>query len=457
MRILSGKNFSRDMTEGPIIRHLILYTIPLFIGSVFQVLYGAADSIILGNFVSVQALAAASATSFITNIFVFFFTGFSTGTSVVIGRAFGAKDGKKVHDAMSTAIAISFLFCAVFTAAGLAFANPILRVFSTPEDVFSDASVYLRIYFAGISGLLLLNICCGILRAMGDTVHPLIFLAASNVLNIVLDLIFVVALKMGIAGAALGTIISQMAAAAALLALISRKDNEYRLQWSDLHVRPDIRKQILDIGLPAGIQSIIGAVSNAVLQRYVNVFGSTVVAGWTGYNVMNNFISIPMNSLAISATIFVSQNLGAGQHKRVRAGIRTSNLLTLGVTAVLCSFVFILANPMIKLFNSTPEVVQYGSLFIKLNVPPLILYSVGHTLTGSMRGLGDSKNVMYMKLAFFIGLRQLYLFFVTKYMFNTPAAVALSVPFSWIIGTVVELIYFKVRWSKRIENGEVSA
>lgn len=450
-------NTARDLTEGPILRHMILYTLPLLCGSIFQVLYGIVDSVILGNFVSVQALAAVSATAFITNILVFFFAGFSTGASVVIGRAFGAKDEGKIHDAISTTVAMTVVFCAVFTVIGLVFTGPVLRLFAVPEDVFPDAAVYLRIYFAGISGLLFVNICSGILRALGDTVHPLIFLAASNALNILLDLLFVVALKMGIAGAALGTVLSQLFTAAALLVLLTRAEGTCHVDRSDLRIRPDIRAQILSIGLPAGIQSVIGAISNAIMQGYINVFGSTVMAGWSCYNELNSFVSIPMNSLSIAATVFISQNLGSRQCDRVRKGIRVSNLLTAVVTGVLCTLIFVLAEPMVRLFSKEPEVVHYGALFVHLNIFPLILYGVGHTLTGSLRGLGDSRNVMVMKLIFFIALRQIYLFVMTRFAANTPVVVALSVPFSWIVGTVAEFIYFKLRWTKRLSNEEVIA
>lgn len=449
------KRPTRDMTQGPIMQHLVMYTLPLLFGSVFQILYSTVDAVVVGNFVSVQALAAVGATAFITNILVFFFTGFSTGASVVIGRAFGAKDEKKIQDAVSTAITMTFIFCIAFTIIGVAFTNPVLKIFATPDDVFADAATYLRIYFAGISGLLLLNILGSILRAVGDSVHPLIYLAVTNILNTILDLVFVLAFKWGIAGVALATIISQFISAIAMLILLSRTNASYRIQWNNLHINPEVCKDILSIGLPAGIQSIIGAVSNAIMQGYINVFGSTIMAGWSCYNKLNSFVSIPMNSLAIAATIMVSQNLGAKKIDRVRKGIRLSNWLTLGVTGAMCALIFILAKPMVSLFNQTPDVVYYGSLFIYLNIFPLALYGVSHTLTGSLRGLGDSKNVMYMKLIFFVALRQIYLFFMTRFVANTPVVVALSVPFSWIIGAVAELIYFKVRWGKRLASGEV--
>ena len=457
MKIELKNRAVRDMTEGPVMQHLIKYTLPLLFGSIFQVLYGTVDSVVVGNCISVQALAAVGATSFITGILVFFFTGFSTGASVVIGRAFGAKDQQKIHHAISTAITSTFLFCIAFTIIGVAFTDPVLRLFSTPDDVFSDAATYLRIYFGGISGLLLFNICGGILRAVGDTVHPLIFLAASNILNVVLDLLFVLVFHMGIEGVAFATVISQMVTAVALLVLLTHTDEIYRLCWSDLHIDPEVHKEILAIGVPAGVQSIIAAISNAFMQGYVNSFGSTVMAGWSCYYKLNSFVSIPMNSFSIAATIFASQNLGSRQYDRVRKGIRLSSLLTLGVTAFLCTVVFSFARPMVRLFNKTPEVVHYGSLFIHLNIYPLVIYGVSHTLTGSLRGLGDSRNVMVMKLIFFVALRQLYLYVMTNFVANTPVVVALSVPFSWIIGSVAEFLYFQLRWRKRLAGEEIIA
>ena len=253
----SSKSTVRDMTEGSIISHLIGFSIPLLLGNVFQMLYNTVDSIVVGNFVGKQALAAISSTTMIVNIMIFFFNGFSIGGGVVISRYFGARKMEDLHRAVETTIAVTILFGIFFTFAGFFMVPVMLRLMSTPDDVFPEAKVYLEIYFSGALGLLIYNMGSGILRAVGDTRRPLYFLIFTSILNTVLDLIFVIVFRAGIAGAAFATILSQFLSAFLVLMLLCRTEDIYKLTWHDLRIDISILKNILEIGLPAGLQSMI--------------------------------------------------------------------------------------------------------------------------------------------------------------------------------------------------------
>ena len=323
------------MTSGPIVRQLVAFALPLMLGNVFQMLYNTVDSIIVGNFVSKQALAAIGSTTMIVNMLVFFFNGFSTGAVVTIGQFYGAQKMEKLHKAVETTIAATFLLSLLFTIGGVLSVKPLLRMMSTPEDVFEDATVYLRIYIGGISGLLIYNIGSGILRAVGDSTRPLYFLILTSLVNIVLDLLFVVVLGTGIAGAAIATILSQFLSAALILLMLTRTKDIYRLDWKELQMDGQILGKIFAIGMPAGIQSVLTAFSNIFVQSYINSFGSDCMAGWSSYNKLDQFIMLPMQSMAIASTTFVSQNVGADNDQRADRGTVASLMLTCGITGVI--------------------------------------------------------------------------------------------------------------------------
>ncbi|MBP5169514.1 MAG: MATE family efflux transporter, partial [Oscillospiraceae bacterium] len=302
------KTTARNMTIGPIFGQLVLFSLPLMLGNVFQMLYNTVDSIIVGNFVSKQALAAIGSTTMITNMMVFFFNGFSVGAGVTIGQYFGARNMEKLHRAIETTMAATFLLSLIFSIAGVMLVRPLLRMMSTPEDVFADATIYLKIYIGGISGLLIYNMGSGILRAVGDSTRPLYFLILTSILNILLDLFFVIVLKTGIAGAAIATILSQFLSGVLILVLLTRTKDIYRLRWGELRLDLPILRQIFAVGMPAAIQSVLTAFSNIFVQSYINFFGSDCMAGWSSYNKLDQFIMLPMQSMAMAATTFVSQN-----------------------------------------------------------------------------------------------------------------------------------------------------
>ena len=446
------KSTARDMTSGPILRQLVLFALPLMLGNVFQMLYNTVDSIIVGQFVSKQALAAIGSTTMITNMMVFFFNGFSVGAGVVIGQYFGARDMDKLHRAIETTMAATFLLSALFSAAGVLAVEPLLRLMSTPDDVFADAAVYLRIYIGGISGLLIYNMGSGVLRAVGDSTRPLYFLILTSVLNIALDLIFVIALRTGIAGAAIATIISQAISAALILLLLTRTRDIYRLSWRELRLEWPILRRIFAVGLPAGVQSVITAFSNIFVQGYINVFGSDVMAGWASYNKLDQFIMLPMQSMAMSATTFVSQNIGAGEERRADRGTAASLGLTCGITGTVIALLIVFAPSAVGLFSPDGEVIRWGTLFIRTNCAFLLLNCVNHVLAGALRGRGDSRGPMIVMLSCFVALRQTYLFLITRFVANTPRVVGLGYPVGWTSCCAAMLLYFLIRRRRRLRR-----
>ena len=451
MALIGGRSATRDMTSGSIIKQLVLFSLPLMLGNVFQMLYNTVDSVVVGNYVGKEALAAVGSTTMIVNMLVFFFNGFSVGAGVVIAQRFGARDMERLHTAIETTMAMTFLFCAAFTAIGVLTVRPMLLFMNTPEDVFDGAASYLTIYFWGISGLLVYNIGSGILRAVGDTTRPLMFLILTSLLNIALDLLFVLGFHMGIEGVAYATILSQLVSAILTLRLLTATRDIYRLTWRDLRIDGPVLRRIFAVGLPAGIQSIITGFSNIFVQSYINFFGSSCMAGWSCYNKLDGFIMLPMQSTAMAATTFVSQNIGAKQYVRANRGTRDSILLSVGITAAIALALVVFAASAIGLFTKDASVIEYGVLFMRANTLFLIANAVNHTLAGALRGRGDSRAPMLIMIGCFVVLRQIYLFTVTHFIANTPLLVGLGYPVGWISCCVVEVSYYFIRWNKRVQ------
>ena len=457
MALKQDKAATRDMTRGSIIGQIIMFSLPLMLGNIFQMMYNTVDSVVVGNFVGKEALAAVGSTTMIVNMLVFFFNGFSVGAGVVIAQHFGARDMDRLHSAVETTMAVTFVLCALFTAIGVFSVRPMLRLMSTPEDVFEDAVTYLTIYFWGFTGLLIYNIGSGILRAVGDTTRPLMFLVLTSLLNIALDLLFVIGLKAGIAGVAWATIISQFISAALTLKLLTGTKEIYRLVWKDLRIELPVLRRIFAVGLPAGIQSVITAFSNVFVQSYVNHFGSSCMAGWSCYNKLDQFIMLPMSSTAMAATTFVSQNVGAKQYDRANRGTWATILLSVGITLVVAVVLVVFAGPAVGLFTRDASVIEYGVLFLRTNTFFLLFNCVNHTLAGALRGRGDSRGPMFIMLGTFVAIRQVYLFTVTRFVANTPRLVGFGYPVGWMCCCAIEVTYFFLRWGRKARAGETTA
>lgn len=449
--MLRHKKRTMDMTDGVIWKQLIAFAVPLLIGNLFQQLYNTVDSIIVGNFVSTQALAAVGSTGPVINMLVGFFSGLATGAGVIISQYFGAKRGDLLHKAVHTTFVMTIFLGILFTFIGVAMTPAMLRFMSTPDDVMDSSTAYLRIYFGGIMGLMLYNMGAGVLRAVGDSTRPLYFLILSSITNVILDLVFVIVFKMGIAGVALATIVSQFISAALILWVLAKADGDYRLRLKELKMDWAILKKIVRVGLPAGIQMAITSFSNVFVQSYINAFGSACMAGWTTYSKLDQFILLPMQSLSLSATTFVGQNLGAGKLSRAKKGTRVSLALSMSITAVLTIFLLIFSRQFLLLFSQDENVIYYGGIFIRYLSPFYIVCCANQIFAGSLRGAGDATGPMLIMLCSFVLFRQVYLFIGTRFI-NSIIFVGLGYPAGWVLCSLCMAIhYFRGKWEKNYQ------
>lgn len=437
------------MTQGTIWKHLLAFALPLMIGNLFQQLYNTVDSIVVGQFVSKQALAAVGSTTSIINMLVGFFSGVSVGAGVIISQRFGAKDPEGVHKAVHTTISLTLIIGLVGTVVGFVLAPIMLTLMKTPQDVFVEAKTYLQIYFGGISGLMLYNMGSAILRAVGDSRRPLYFLVFSSCVNIVLDLLFVLVFHMGVDGVAYATIIAQFASAALIYITLFRTHDVHRFQPSKLRIYPEMVKSIIRVGLPAGLQQALTSFSNVFVQGYINSFGTNCVAGWSCYHRIDQFILLPMQSISMASTTFVGQNIGHRDLERTEKGIRTAVTLSIIVTGILIGLVVIFCAPLIKIFNDDPGVVEYGVMFIRLISPFYLIICFNQIYAGALRGAGDAKAPMFIMLFSFVLFRQLYLAIGTQFI-NTEWFVGLGYPAGWAMCSTLQLLYYyKSHWRDR--------
>lgn len=431
-----------DMTEGNIARLLINFALPLLIGNIFQQLYNTVDSIVVGNYVSKQALAAVGCTGPIINALIGIFVGLSGGAGVVISQYYGAKDREKLHSAVQTTVALTLIMCAVLTVLGVLFTPYMLLLMDTPADVFAEAAEYLRIYFWGISGLLLYNIGSGILRAVGDSTHPLYFLIFSALTNTVLDVLFVKYFRMGIAGAAVATIVAQGLSALLVLGMLIRSNADYRIDPLHMQLKGCLLKKICAIGIPSAIQMGITAFSNIFVQSYINHFESSCMAGWAAYNKIDAFALLPLMSLSMSITTFMGQNLGAGKLERAKKGPLICLGISFAIVILILLPLMIFAPQLVSLFNREEEVLRFGTLFIRMISPFYLLCTINQVLAGALRGAGDTKSSMFIMLGSFVVFRQIYLFIVYR-LGGGIVPIALGYPAGWIMCSTILLIYYR--------------
>ncbi len=428
-----------DMTQGSIWQHLVRFSVPMALGLLFQQLYNTVDTVVVGQFVGQHAQAAVGSTGSIINTVVGFCAGLATGASVVISQRYGAHDRQGLGKAVHTTIALTFIVSLIATLVGQAIIDPMLRFMQTPEEVMGESHTYLSIYFAGITGILFYNMGSGILKAVGDSRRPLLFLIFSALLNTALDLLFVLAFGMGVDGVAYATILSQIVSALLILVTLTREERDYGLRWKELRIDRESLRNILKIGMPSSVQSAITAFSNVFVQSYINYFGSACMAGYGIYNKVDAFALIPVQAISMSSTTFVGQNWGAEQKKRAREGVRTATLMSLASTVILGLMVFVLARPLLFIFSPKEEVVAFGERFIRIVTPFYITICFNQIYAGALRGIGDATMPTVIMLASFVVFRQIYLA-VTKALGAGFLAVALAYPMGWIMCSTLLII-----------------
>ena len=433
-----------DMTQGSVAMHLIRFALPLLAGNIFQQLYNTVDTWVVGNYVSNEAFSAVGTVGPVVNMLIGFFTGLASGAGVVISQFYGAKRQDQVRESVHTAITMTLILGVLFTALGLWMTPYMLRFMKTPNDVLPQSTAYLNIYFSGILGLMIYNMGAGILRSVGDSRRPFHFLVVCAVLNIALDLAFVLGFGMGVEGVALATILSQATSAVLVILTLLRTESCIRLRPRSLRLHWHILKKIIFIGIPAAIQMAITSFSNVFVQSYINHFGADCMSGWTAYSKIDQLLFLPMQTLGLAATTFVGQNLGSGQVDRAKKGVRTAVCLALGVTLVLIAgVIYPFASSLVTFFNQKPEVVEYGTLFLHWISPFYLLCCFNQVYGASLRGAGHSRQTMVIMLGSFVVFRQIYLFIMANYISNTVLPIAMSYPAGWFLCSGFTLLYYR--------------
>lgn len=436
------KNKAADMTQGSIARHLLSFAFPLLLGNIFQQLYNTVDTWVVGNFASNEAFSAVGSVGPIINVLIGLFMGLSTGAGAVISQFYGAKHTEHVREAVHTSVMLTLVLSIVFTFVGIAFTPGMLRLTKMPSNVMPEAVTYLRIYFAGITGLLFYNMGAAILRSVGDTRRPFYFLVVSALLNSVLDLVFVVGFRMGVAGVAWATILAQGISAVLVLRSLARSEDSIRLELKRLRFHWDVLKKIFRVGIPAALQLAVTSFSNVFVQSYINHFGHNFMSGWTAYSKINQIIILPMQSISLAITTFVGQNLGAGLPQRAKKSVGTAFLLSAGTALVLMIPVMVFASQLVGFFNPNTDVIAFGTLLLRRIAPFYLVYCVHDTLGGALRGAGNGKVPMMVTLGCLVGFRQVYLYVMANYICNEVIPIAMSFPAGWVLSSAIVLIYF---------------
>ena len=460
MAFLRRNRTETDMTTGSIYPLILGFAIPLLMGNIFQQLYNTVDTWVVGNYVGKQAFSAVGTLGPVINTIIGFFIGFSSGAGVVISRLFGAKDEEGVSAAVHTFVAVTLISCVVMTLVGVCMVPLMIRILKSPEDVAPLQSLYLTIYFSGVTGLLIYNSGASILRAVGNSFFPFLFLVVTTVMNIILDLVFVLVFKMGTAGVAYATIISQAVSAILVVFVLTTTKSVVRVSVKKIRIHRELLGEIFKIGLPSAFQMSITAFSNVFVQSYINFFGTDVMAGWTAYNKIDQIFFLPMQSLALAATTFVGQNLGHGSIRRARKGAVSALVMGLVSTAIEVSLVFVSAGSLVKFFVDDAEgmVIYYGSLFLRMNGPFFLAACVNQIFGGALRGAGKTSLSMANMLFSFVFFRQVYLFVMTRYISNTPVTVGIGYPVGWVMCAILMVVSYLVVFPKpETETEHVSA
>lgn len=440
------------MTQGPIGRKILAFAFPLFLGNLFQQLYNTADSLIVGNFIGSDALAAVSSSGSLIFLLVGFFNGISVGAGVVIARYFGARDKEKVERAVHTTVAFGIVAGIALTVIGIALTPIILKWMGTPQDVLPSSILYFRIYFCGSIAFVLYNIFVGILQSVGDSRHPLMYLVISSVVNVALDLLFVAVLKFGVGSAALATVISQFISAILCFIRLTLTQEEYRVVLKNIRFDAVMLKQVIQNGLPTGLQNSIIAFANVVVQSNINAFGKMAVAGCGSYSKIEGFGFLPINCFVMALTTFISQNLGARQYERAKKGARFGILCSIIIAELVGIAIYVFAPQLIAAFNSDPQVVAFGVAQAHVVTLFYFLLAYSHCLAAIFRGAGRSAVPMVVMLVCWCIIRVSYITIIVKFIHEIDV-IFWAYPLTWTLSTIIFTIYyFKSDWIHNFEK-----
>ncbi len=444
-----------DMLRGPLYKNLILYTLPLMASSILQLLYNAADVVVVGRFAGSQALAAVGSCGSLINLIVNLFLGLSVGASVMVAQRIGANKRQEVGRAVQTSISVSVIGGLALGVFGFFFARTALTLMDSPADVIDLSTLYLRIYFLGLPGMMLYNFGAAVLRAAGDTKRPLYYLAASGLVNVALNLVFVIVFHMSVAGVALATIISQYISAALVLGCLMRTHECYRFDPHHLRINGGDLAEMVRVGLPAGLQGTLFSLSNVIIQSTINSFGSTVVAANSASSNLEGFIYVAMNAFYHAALAFTGQNYGARQYRRTRSILLRCQVLVVATGIIIGGFFYLLRTPLLNIYApSQPEVVAAGMRRLILFCLTYFLCGIMDVMVGGLRGLGYSILPMIVSL---LGACAFRIFWVAVIFPLDPTLdnLYLSYPISWLLTALTHLICYFLLTRNLPKDGEL--
>lgn len=440
-----GTQTENQITEGIIWKQLLIFFFPIVFGTFFQQLYNTIDTIIVGHFLGKSALASVGGSSTqIVNLVVGFFTGLSSGASVIIAQFFGAKDERSVQESLHTSYAFSIIGSIVISIPGVLLAPHLLRWMNTPAELIQDSTLYLRIYFAGILFVFIFNIGSSILRAIGDSKHPLYYLMVCCLLNIILDILCVVVLDMGVAGAAVATFLSQAVSAVLVTVKLMRSGNILKLSLKKLRFHANVLRSLLRIGMPAGFQSIMYSLTNVFIQSALNSFGTDTVAAWSVYGKLDAVFWMISGAIGISITTFVGQNYGARKYDRVKKSVRVCLGIDALISLVMIAFFLLLRYPLFRIFTTDADVIRIGCQMMSVITPCYLFFISIEVLSGALRGIGDVLIPTLITLGGVCIFRILWLTAMLR-IHPTIGAIILSYPVTWLTTSVLFIIYYLYR------------
>ena len=438
---MKNNKYEIDMCNGSIMDKLISFSLPLMLSSILQLMFNAVDIIVVGRFSGSQALAAVGSTTALINIFTNLFIGISLGANVLAARYYAAGRNKEMSETVHTAITLALISGVVMAFVGLIFAKGALELMGTPEDVIRLSTLYMRIYFLGMPFFMLYNYGAAILRAVGDTKRPLIFLIISGCANAVLNMTLVIIFHLGVAGVAIGTVISQMISCVLVLRCLYRSEESYQLRFSKLSIKSAYLKPIFQVGIPAGIQSTVINFSNALLQSSVNSFGSTAMAGYTAANNVLGFLYVSVNAITQACMSFTSQNYGVGKYKRMDRVLFDCLILTVGVAGVLGGGAYLFGAQIMRIYTQDPEVIACGLEILAITTVPYFLCGIMDLFPGALRGMGYSAVPMILSVIGTVGTRIFWIFAAFP-QHRSLYFLFISYPGSWAATIVMQVICF---------------
>ena len=438
---MKTNKYEIDMCNGTIMDKLISFSLPLMLSSILQLMFNAVDIIVVGRFSSSRALAAVGSTTALINIFTNLFIGISLGANVLAARYFAAGRDREMSEAVHTAITLALISGVVMAFVGAGMSGTALDLMDTPGDVIGLSAVYMRIYFMGMPFFMLYNYGAAVLRAVGDTKRPLLFLIAAGMANVVLDLLLVIVIPLGVAGVAIGTVVSQMISCILVLRCLYRSEGSYQLRFSKLMLRWVYLKRIFQVGIPAGIQSTVINFSNALLQSSVNSFGSTAMAGYTAANNILGFLYVSVNAVTQACMSFTSQNYSVGKQKRMDRVLLDCILLSTGVAAVLGIGAYVFGSQILRIYTAETDVIRCGLEILSITTVPYFLCGIMDLIPGALRGMGHSAVPMVLSVIGTVGTRivWIYMFFPRN---RSLHFLFISYPGSWIITIAMQAVCF---------------